>query len=447
MTNRTMPRSTTKSNREPLLDLIRIVACMIVVMHHASIVLIWDEATVADSRFWSLIRTGVLNLLKYGTGTPIFFALAGFLIMGTLDRTAGNRAKMAQSFWRRFHRIIPPYWLAMGVTAGLFLLLESLGLKGLFSGAGALEFASPHELTKTQWLGNLALIETWRPLISAEPNAIFTRVAWTLCYHEQFIFVAMVLAILAGSKWRGILITSALALMAFQVFLYDTGAFHRAEGLFFDRWYVFGCGLIAWEIGRRPSSDYAKWALTAVLLTGLCAGGWAYDIEVQLASITSLTLAFGSSWIGGAISDKSAKRWAKLAPWTYPIFLMHLPAETICIRFLMDLGLLGFWQRVLVVVPLAMACGVVAGIVFGKLVNFLDSVTIEKSDVVTAGQWIIAKSGLSPQRTWRGAKALPIRIAASDELPRQARDGIAGLKPSAPARRLSDLTPWPNATQ
>jgi|GEM_PF-2526163 len=441
MTNQTM------RNREPLLDLIRIIACMIVVMHHASVVLVWEEAAVADSPFWSTVRGGVLNFLKHGTGTPIFFALAGFLIMGTLDRTAGNRVKMAQSFWRRFRRIIPPYWLAVGVTAGLFLTLESLGLKGLFAGGGALEFTSPRELSKTQWLGNLALIETWRPLISAEPNAIFTRVAWTLCYHEQFIFVAMVLAILAGSKWRGLLITSAVALTVFQVFLYDTGATHRTDGLFFDRWYVFGCGLMAWEIGRRPGSDYAKWALSAVLVIGLYAGAAAYDIEVQLASITALILAFGSTWINETVRDASARRWAKLAPWTYPIFLMHLPAETICIRFLTDLGLLGFWQRVLIVVPLAMTCGIVAGVAFGKLVNFLDSVTIEKSDLVTAGQWIIAKSGLSPRRIWQEAEALPIRIAPSDERPRQARDGIAGRQPTAPAPRLSDLTPWPNATR
>ncbi len=441
MTNRSM------RNREPLLDLVRIIACMIVVMHHASIVLVWEEATVADSPFWSMARSGVLNFLKYGTGTPIFFALAGFLIMGTLDRTAGNRVKMAQSFWRRFRRIIPPYWLAVGVTAGLFLTLESLGLKGLFAGGGALEFTSPRELTKTQWLGNLTLIETWRPLISDEPNAIFTRVAWTLCYHEQFIFVAMMLAIMAGSKWRGLLITSAVALTAFQVFLYDTGATHRTDGLFFDRWYVFGCGLMAWEIGRRPGSDYAKWALTAVLAVGLSAGAAAYDIEVQLASITALILAFGSTWINGAVRDESARRWAKLAPWTYPIFLMHLPAETISIRIMTDLGIEGFWERVLLVVPIAMTCGVLAGFGFGKLVNFLDSVTIEKSDLVTAGQWVIAKSGLSPQRILREAEALPIRIASSDELPRQARVSIDGLKPSAPARRLSDLTPWPNAAR
>ncbi len=436
-----------KSTREPLLDIARVVACAIVVMHHASIVLQWGEFHNAASRVESTLRQCILTVFKYGTGTPIFFVLAGFLVMGTLERTSGDRKRIADSLWRRIRRIIPPYWLAMGLTAGLFLLLEGSGLKLLFAGGSALEFRSPHEITKNQWLGNLALIETWRPLQDGETREIFTRVAWTLCYHEQFIFLALVLAIVTGSRWRGWLIGSSVALMAFQAVLYDINAYHRLEGLFFDRWFVFGCGLIAWEIASRKTWDMTRLSLSAVLIAGLCAGMFARDIEVQIAGWTALVLAFGSSLVRDRVSDHAAKRWAGLSPWTYPIFLMHLPAETICIRALTELGVVSFWGRALVVVPLAIACGIVAGVAFGKLVNFLDSVTIQKADLIAAGNWLIVKSGLSPLRIWPGGEVVPLRMTESDELPRQVREGLGGLTQTTAGRRLSDRTPWPNATR
>jgi peptidoglycan/LPS O-acetylase OafA/YrhL len=438
-------RTTWKSKREPLLDIARVVACFIVVMHHAAIVLHWSSAKEIESPVWSSVRSAVLTFLKFGTGTPIFFALAGFLVMGTLERTGGNRAGIARSLARRIRRIIPPYWLAMGLTAGLFLVMEFAGLKSFFSGGHALEFASPNDLTKTQWLGNLALIETWRPLYSAEPGAIFTRVAWTLCYHEQFIALAMILAIVAGSLWRRWLVIASIALMAFQLFLHDIGALFRAEGLFLDRWFVFGSGLLAWEIAARGRNERIKWSLTAILVAGLVGGCWAKDVEVQIAAGTSLLLAFASPWIGERISDDRAKFWAGLAPWTYPIFLMHLPAETISIRIMTEMGLMSFWERVLIVVPISMACGVAAGVAFGKLVNFLDSVTIQKSDLISAGNWIIAKSGLSPLRISLEGGAMSIRSSKTDELPRQVREGLGGLKSSVSANRLSDQTPWPNS--
>ena len=436
-----------KSSREPLLDIARVVACMVDVMHHAAIVLQWGDVHGAGSSIEWTIRQGVLKFFKYGTGTPIFFALAGFLVMGTLERTAGDRKKIVDSLWRRIRRIIPPYWLAMGLTAGLFLLMEGSGLKFLFAGGDALEFKSPHEITKNQWLGNLALIETWRPIQFGETREIFTRVAWTLCYHEQFIFLALVLAIVTGARWRGWLIGSSISLMAFQAFLYDINGYHRFEGLFVDRWFVFGCGLIAWEIASRKTWDFTKRSLTAVLIAGMCAGMYAEDIEVQIAGATALALAFGSSLVRERVSGESAKKWASLSPWTYPVFLVHLPAETICIRALSELGVVSFWGRTLIVVPLAIACVIVAGVAFGKLVNFLDSVTIEKADLIAAGNWVIVKSGLSPLRIWPEGAVMPLRLTESDELPRQVREGMGGLTPSNPGRRLSDRTPWPNATR
>ena len=67
--------------------------------------------------------------------------------------------------------------------------------------ARALEYQSPGELDWSQWVGNLTLTETWRHLawgvVDHEP---YTRVAWTLCYEEQFYFTSFLALCLAPKR-------------------------------------------------------------------------------------------------------------------------------------------------------------------------------------------------------------------------------------------------------
>ena len=206
----------------------------------------FGEEAEAAGPIWFNIRLAVLWITKYGSGTPIFFALAGWLVMNTLDKSAGDRRAIARSFSRRMRRIIPPYWLALGLTAGLLLLMEANGLKGLFAGGFALEFQSPAELTIWQWIGNLTLTETWRPLFMFDHSTVFTRVAWSLCYHEQFIAITVMCALIAGSFWRKALVILTFSLLLLQVLMFDMGALYRVDGLLIDRWFCFAAGLLSY---------------------------------------------------------------------------------------------------------------------------------------------------------------------------------------------------------
>jgi peptidoglycan/LPS O-acetylase OafA/YrhL len=301
-------------------------------------------------------------MTKYGSGTPIFFALAGWLVMNTLDKSEGDRRAIARSFSRRIGRIIPPYWLALGLTAGLILILETNGLNGLFAGGFALEFQSPTEMTIWQWIGNLTLTETWRPLFMFDHSTVFTRVAWSLCYHEQFIAIAVLCAFIAGSFWRKALGFLTFSLLLLQILIFDMGAMYRVDGLFIDRWFCFAVGLMSYEIAHLNWKDWHKSAYLGIIFIGGFAGLFWNDHEMLFSATTAILLGLCSKPIQWCLSAEWENRFARMSPWTYPIFLVHLPIVTICNRVLFESGLQSFWARALIIIPTSMLMGVISGI-------------------------------------------------------------------------------------
>ena len=62
----------------------------------------------------------------------------------------------------------------------------------------------PQDLSAAQWLGNVTLTESWRHLVGGGPQEIFTRVAWSLCFEEQFYFLCFaVLLVVAAAAVSG----------------------------------------------------------------------------------------------------------------------------------------------------------------------------------------------------------------------------------------------------
>ena len=436
-----------KKSRDPLLDIVRIFACFIVLLHHAAVALTFGEEAEAAGPIWFNIRLAVLWITKYGSGTPIFFALAGWLVMNTLDKSAGDRRAMAHSFSRRIRRIIPPYWLALGLTAGLLLLMEANGLKGLFSGGFALEFQSPAELTIWQWIGNLTLTETWRPLLMFDHSTVFTRVAWSLCYHEQFIAIAVLCAFIAGSAWRQTLGLLTLSLLIFQILIFDMGAMYRVDGLFIDRWFCFAAGLMSYEVANLNWQDWRKTAYFSIIFIGGFAGLFWNDHEMLFSATTAIILGFCSKPIQSHLSAEWENRFARMSPWTYPIFLAHLPVVTICNRVLFESGLQSFWARALIIIPTSITMGVIAGIAFGRFVNLLDSITIETAGLNSALNGLFAKLHPLLLQIWQAVAVEPILFQNLHIFPRSARSKLYGHLESRSASHLSDRTPWPNATR
>jgi len=428
-----------------LLDLVRIIACLIVVLHHSTVSLIFGEEQEIAAGFWQNARLGWMWLVKFGSGTPIFFALAGWLVMNTLEKTGGQRIAIGKSFTRRMRRILPPYWLALGLTATLLLLMEAYGLRNYFAGAYALEFQSPGSLSWTHWIGNLTLSETWRPIFTPEESLVFTRVAWSLCYHEQFIAVAVLCALMAGGSWRKAMNYMAIGFLLLQILMHDIGMLYLYEGSFIDRWFCFAAGLLAYEVAQLPWESLKKRSYLAILVGGFATGIVIKDHEISFSALTAIILGLGSEPFRSLISKDFEQFCKKLSPWTYPIFLAHLPVQTIGIRFLYEFGLQSFWQRALIVVPATMVMGVLAGIAFGRLVQLLEETEIPMqwlTDVISA---IGGLSRASLRQIWRVVAVEPILLPGWHIFPKLGQEPVFAPFESSRAGRLSDLTPCPIA--
>ena len=97
----------TRSHRFPLLDSVRGIAAVAVVAAHASF-------------FMALGGSDSLSHLRFDFSVRVFFMISAFLLYRpwVRARLAEWEPPSAVAFgWRRFLRVIPPYWLALTVIA------------------------------------------------------------------------------------------------------------------------------------------------------------------------------------------------------------------------------------------------------------------------------------------------------------------------------------------
>src|SRR5437762_2479236 len=96
------------------LDHWRGLACLMIVLFHASIYLVPSHDTSAPQEVVALqsraatFAVRAINCL--GWGVPIFFVISGYCIATTVD-SSRRKANPARNFFaRRFRRIFPPFW-------------------------------------------------------------------------------------------------------------------------------------------------------------------------------------------------------------------------------------------------------------------------------------------------------------------------------------------------
>jgi peptidoglycan/LPS O-acetylase OafA/YrhL len=346
--------------RYETLDVWRGVACLMVVLHHSGFALRWDETSGEPARAAVVGFVRVMDL-----GVPLFFVISGYCIAASMD---GHRRR-GKSSWaflgRRLRRIYPPYWAALLVFVATTWSLDRLGLHRLHDGANSLELESPGSLDLAQWVGNVTLTEMWRPKVwRGSPVEVYTRVAWSLCFEEQFYLVCFLALLAAPRRLYGVVGALTAAIVGFRVFAYDSGWLANYRGMFPELWHEFAVGLLVyWRLVAAPSKR-ARLAVDASLV-GLLAVGIASEFRS-----TAVAAGFGLALIALRGLDEAAGRLAWLAPLRacgrrcYSIYLVHLPFCTVGNECLVRLGIVGFWPRVLVTVPLVSMVAVGAGWVF-----------------------------------------------------------------------------------
>ena len=195
--------------RYQMLDVWRGLACLMVVVHHAGYALLWSDVGTHEGstlRWWIVWGVNRLSL-----GVPIFFVISGYCILASVEATRRKGASPWTFLGRRFWRIYPPYWTALLFFIGVVVLLDAFELGGLHKGKFAVELDSPSALDWPRWLGNITLTETWRPHVWGPERDIYTGVAWSLCYEEQFYFVCFLILLLAPKRTYACLLAISAA--------------------------------------------------------------------------------------------------------------------------------------------------------------------------------------------------------------------------------------------
>jgi peptidoglycan/LPS O-acetylase OafA/YrhL len=362
-----MERPAATSTRYQALDAWRGIVCLIVVLEHAGVAL-WNlDGGITGFDGW--LRQGIVRLLCLNLGAPLFFVISGYCIASSLDSSRRKGTPSSRFLARRLWRIFPPYWASVAVIALLVMALDRLGLEGLHRTAVGLELASPFQLNQSQWFGNLTLTETWRPLVGGSFSILLNRVAWALCYQEQFYLVCFLALVLAPKRLYGALGAATVAIVSLRVFLWDSGRLHDYFGLFPDLWHEFAVGLaLYWRINVARS-----WISKRAVELGLVAlFGIGYSTELVSTAAAAgfgLLLIICYRWDGQIARIRQLDGLRACGRRSYSIYLIHLPVCTVGNAVIAAMGVSGFWPRATIMIPIVTAASVAAGWAFYSLVD------------------------------------------------------------------------------
>lgn len=358
---------TPRSSRFESLDLWRGLLCVYIVFEHAG-VLLWrgaGEASGVDG--W--LRQALVTPLTWHVGTPLFFVISGFCVLNSIDSHRRRGVAATTFLGRRFSRIFPSYWAALLFFMIVVGGLDRLGLESWHRNGLTHELSSVSEVTPAQWIGNLTLTETWRPHIAGEHEHVFTRIAWSLCFQEQFYVVCFLLLFLFRKHFHRALAILTAVIFAAVITLNDVGMSGALKGIFPVRWHHFAAGLAVYWCLRQETPKWARLGLIGSLCLMAGQGIRFGDNQSLAAALFALSLVFVSRF------DASIARLRLLAPLracgvrSYSIYLIHLPVCIVVLNTLDVWGLQSFWVRALVVVPVAVGGSLAASWVFHELVD------------------------------------------------------------------------------
>jgi peptidoglycan/LPS O-acetylase OafA/YrhL len=240
----------------------------------------------------------------------LFFIVSGYVMVEAAgDRFGTPGARL--DFWkRRFIRIMPPYWLATGLMAGVLVIFFGRTLDPAYI------------------LQSLMMIPEWPGKGELRP-LVFLWVGWTLIYEMAFYFVFGLFlqwprrrAIMGMTGVLGIAIVAGTWVPPVNPLLF---ALTRPLPLMF----VAGMGLALWRGSGGAVPTPLRWlALIAVVPAVLLvpapavptAGGWDYLAWVGLPA-----LLIGVATLGAPLAVPAAAFVNRAGDASYALYLVHVP--------------------------------------------------------------------------------------------------------------------------
>ncbi|MEX2185635.1 MAG: acyltransferase [Pirellulales bacterium] len=383
------------------LDAWRGVACLLVVLYHATLVFTsTSTADVASNAAESICRSLISACGCGWIGVPLFFVISGYCITATAQSTLRKNGSVKDYFWRRFRRIFPPYWCMIGLGVLLFLLVDMMLYPNLLSKEPWAQYR-PWWFSPSQWLGNLTLTETWRYHVLGDGRGMFIGQAWTLCYEEQFYaVVGVILAVSRGRFFTGAIVVTFLALAAQLLSRANAVAI---GGFFFDgQWLSFAAGILVYHVIHRRGKVGRSSAVAVLLIIG---GLSLYSPEffahgafvaMPFAALLILIYPFDDYLRGMRL----ARPLFVCGTMCYSMYLVHQLIVAGISRALMEHGVDTAVGLMLVTLPACLVASLVFGWVFYVLVEqrFLNSSPVVRRGGDEPEKAPIAQVGNSPLR-------------------------------------------------
>lgn len=279
-----------------LIQVLRAIAALMVVAHHATIMLVQRD------HLW------LANWIAGSSGVDLFFVISGF-VMTISSAPLRHAAHPARTFLaRRLERIVPMYWLVTTAKVIVLLLAPAVALNGL----GSLQ----HILMSYLFVPWLSVEGRFEPVVV---------VGWTLNFEMAFyLLFAAVLAL----RWRPVLLLVPIfALLPFVpirwLFSVPLSLWFYVSTLLWE--FAFGMllGTNVKAIRRLP-----RWLGAVLVFGGL--------IPLLTWNAPGVSYWRGAQWgipalavVAGAIAleahwGKNAPRWAlELGDASYSIYLIH----------------------------------------------------------------------------------------------------------------------------
>lgn len=326
-------RETGPALRLTYLDGLRAVAAVYVVMFHAVSGFAGDGLTGP----WRLLRRG----FAFGhEAVAIFIVLSGYCLMlpvaGRGAQTA--RVDLGRFLQRRAWRILPPYFVTLGVSLAMLGALPALRTPG----SGTIWDNSLPGLATTPIVAHLLLVHNWCPALAYQINGPLWSVA-----SEWQIYFLFPLVLLPAWRRFGVLGTLLVAALIGYVPLWLA----PEAALTAIPWYVllFVFGMVAAAIRNSgASSPYVRlcgrlsaglWAACFVLSMAFAHTWFRHkpvtDVLVGLATATllvylteqALAPAPSRSHLLRCLESRSLTR---LGHFSYSLYLTHLPVVALC---------------------------------------------------------------------------------------------------------------------
>jgi peptidoglycan/LPS O-acetylase OafA/YrhL len=359
-----VPTQRVRSSRYETLDAWRGLACLLVVLYHSTVLININDNKLAFQNGIDSVSNEIIQCMAIGwVGVPLFFVISGYCITATALSTQRNGYPVHTYFIRRFRRIFPPYWCAIGLGIILVVFLDVM-ISGRLLSSEPWPQLRPWWLSLSQWIGNLTLTESWRHHLFGTQRAHFIGQSWTLCYEEQFYAVTGLLLLCTHRFFPAVLVTTVMVFAA-QTSFSQMGI--AIDGFFFDgQWYAFAAG-IAVYFATQHATRIGWWCVAVALFM---ASAVALLTDSFFARGAAVAMPFALLLLmlhpfDGAIARRTAVRpLVFLGTICFSLYLVHETIVRAISRAALNQGLERPSIALLFVVPLCVAISLLTGWAF-----------------------------------------------------------------------------------